>query len=552
MNKKVLIFLILIVILASFLRLWRIGEAPISPDWDEVALGYNAYSILHTGRDEYGKFLPFVFQSFNDYKPALYAYLTIPFIAILDLTVVAVRLPSAIFGILSVLALFFLVKEIFKKDNIALLSSLLLAISPWHIQFSRVGFESNVGLAFNIFAILFFLKGLRKPKYLILSVILFALNIYVYQSEKAISPLFLFLLMSVFSKQFFSSTKKILLTAFLVGFVIALPMFVFIVTNKESLLRAQGVSIFSDRTTLQENVQRQQYSQNINDKIGSLLNNRRIEFAKVAVSGYISHFDLNWLFTKGDSQIDRHHVPNMGLMYIFELPFLLIGIYSFLFNSLGLSYDNKTKYFLLGWILLAPIPAAFTTGVPHSVRTINFLPVLQILTAFGLLTFITIFLQSIKSGIIRKTILLFLAIIILLNLTYYLDQYFVQQNYYYAKDWQYGYKELIDYLKPQHKQYNKIIVSNKVPMDQSYMFFLFYLKYDPKKYLSEGGTNSGKLEEKGNRFANFEFRKFDYSQENEKNILLIGSPSDFLQVYKTIYEVYYPDKTLAIKVVEKK
>ena len=75
--------LLFIFLLAGLLRLWGIGAVPVSLDWDEAALGYNAYSIYHTGRDEYGKFLPVILKSFDDYKPALYAYTIIPFIAFL-------------------------------------------------------------------------------------------------------------------------------------------------------------------------------------------------------------------------------------------------------------------------------------------------------------------------------------------------------------------------------------------------------------------------------------------------------------------------------------
>ncbi len=136
-------------------------------DWDEAALGYNAYSIIQTGKVEYGKSLPSVLQSFSDYKPALYAYLVIPTIAIFDLNTFAVRLPSAIFGILTVLATYFFVKELFlSRRDIALASAFLLAISPWHIQFSRIAFEANVGMALNVFGVLFFLKGLKKPIFL--------------------------------------------------------------------------------------------------------------------------------------------------------------------------------------------------------------------------------------------------------------------------------------------------------------------------------------------------------------------------------------------------
>src|SRR3990167_8598168 len=97
MNKKIFIFLTIIIGIASVLRLWQLGKVPSSPDWDEVALGYNAYSILQTGRDEYGKFLPIVLRSFDDYKPALYVYLAIPAIKLFGLNVFAVRLPSAFF-----------------------------------------------------------------------------------------------------------------------------------------------------------------------------------------------------------------------------------------------------------------------------------------------------------------------------------------------------------------------------------------------------------------------------------------------------------------------
>lgn len=161
------ISLFLIIFIAGLLRLWQIGNVPPSPDWDEAALGYNAYSILNTGRDEYGKFLPLVLRSFDDYKPGLYAYFIIPFLYIFGLTLSVVRLPSVIFGLISIFVLYFLVKEILNNNGfinekiVGLLSSFMLAISPWHIQFSRIAFESNVGMAFNLLGVFTFLKGLK-------------------------------------------------------------------------------------------------------------------------------------------------------------------------------------------------------------------------------------------------------------------------------------------------------------------------------------------------------------------------------------------------------
>src|SRR6266567_6149312 len=139
-RKFTTIILGVILLLALVLRLWQLGAVPPSPDWDEVALGYDAYSLIHTGRDEYGKFLPVVLRSFDDYKPALYAYLTIPTVSLFGLTVIAVRLPSVIFGVLAVLATFYLMRELFKRDSLALVVAFLLAISPWSLQFSCIGF----------------------------------------------------------------------------------------------------------------------------------------------------------------------------------------------------------------------------------------------------------------------------------------------------------------------------------------------------------------------------------------------------------------------------
>ncbi|MGH7245753.1 MAG: glycosyltransferase family 39 protein, partial [Candidatus Levyibacteriota bacterium] len=210
MNKKIWLLLFGIVLLATVLRLWQLGSVPLSPDWDEAALGYNAYSILHTGRDEFGKFLPVVLRSFDDYKPALYAYLAIPTVFVFGLTVFAVRLPSALFGILTVFATFFLIQELFKNNKIALLTTFFLAISPWHIQFSRVAFEANVGVAFNVFAILIFLKSFKRPWLLPLFGVLMALNLYVYQSEKVFTPLLFLLLVGVFYKKLLLFPKKII------------------------------------------------------------------------------------------------------------------------------------------------------------------------------------------------------------------------------------------------------------------------------------------------------------------------------------------------------
>lgn len=541
-NKWILIIVVGIVILGSILRLWQLGNIPPSPDWDEVALGYDAYSIIHTGKDEFGKFLPVVLRSFDDYKPALYAYLIIPVILVFGLSEFAVRLPSAIFGIISIIAVFYLIRELFKdykyKDHLSLLASFFIAISPWSIQFSRVGFESNVGDALNILMVLFFVKGLKKPWVLILSAVFAGLGIYVYQSEKVFTPLFVLALILIFRKSLFSLNKKYIIGAVTVGVIVVLPMFLFILNNKAALLRVTGTSVFSSQTEiLKPAIIKLERDRVNNDQLGLVLDNRRIVYAKTVISGYISHFNLNWLFLNGD--ISRHHAPNMGLLYLFELPFILIGIYILIFGN----FDKKTKLLIFGWFLIAPIPASITTGVPHAVRTLNFIPTFQVFSALGV---VTCFLFINKYGRIKYLFYLIIASLFLFNFSYFLNQYFVQLNYYDSADWQYGYKEVVNEVTKLQTKYSKVVISDTQPLDKSYMFFLFYLKYSPSDYQKVGQSSGGFAAHQS--FGKYVFRPIDWQKDsNERNILYIGPPGE-ISGEVSIKTIYNLDGTVAFRI----
>lgn len=557
MNKtKEIILLLCIVFLACILRFWSFGQVPPSPDWDEVALGYNAYSIMETGKDEYGQDFPFVLRSFDDYKPGLYAYLVIPFIKLFGLTVVAVRIPSALFGIFTVIAAYFIVKELvlydkevtWKKRALPFTAMFLLAISPWHIQFSRIAFESNVGLSLNVFSILFFLKGLKKPYLLLFCVLCMGFSLYAYQAEKVFVPILAFIFVVLFIKQLLAFPKKYLFLSIIVGIVVALPILLYTLTSKAALTRAQGVSIFTDQTPfVKDYTNRIIIDKENNDIFGLLLDNRRIAFAKALITGYLSHYSLNWLFISGD--IERHHAPQMGLLYLWELPFLLVGIYQLIFGN----FDKRMKFFVFLWFFAAPIPASFTTGIPHAVRTLNFLPTFQILTAIGILTVI-VHVWQLKYRIliikIRYAVVTVYLLFFSFNFLYFLNQYFVQQKYFYSQAWQYGYEEAILDIKKIEDKYDKIIVSNKPHLDQSYIFFLFYLKYPPQLYQKEAKNVSGGFRE-DHRFGRYEFRTIDWDNERKNGrTLYVGRPADFGGGLKLMKVVTFLDGEEAIWIVQ--
>lgn len=555
--KKPLFLLILVALLATFIRIYNIGKVPQSLNWDEVALGYNAFSILKTGHDEYGKFLPVVLQSYDDYKPALYAYFAIPFVTILGLTEAAVRLPSATAGVAAVVIVYFLVLQLLGERKIklfdhevdstwvALMTSFFLAISPWHIQFSRISFESNVGLTINLIAFLLFMKSLKKPFFLPLSFVFAALNIHMYQSERVFSPLLMIVLSLIYYKQLLRF-KKWIFISIVAAFIVALPLGLYILSNNNALMRAKGVSIFSSQELVARSSKKLLQDNETGNTIGKILDNRRLEFGKASVAGYISHFDLNWLFVTGD--IARHHAPFMGLLYLFEMPFLFIGIFALIF----LKIKKRHKLAFFAYFLLVPIPASITSGVPHAVRTLNFEGTWELFISLGFIALILfIFNQKNKAkNYLFKLLAIIYLLFTILNILYFFNQYFVQLNYYDAKDWLYGYKEAIAHVDLIHGNYDKVIVENTSPMDQSYMFFLFYLKVDPSYYQSIGGTATGGFAETHEGFYNYIFEPLATSDEQGK-ILLVGKPSDIAENAESRKTIFFPDGTPAIAIGEK-
>ncbi|KKQ43486.1 MAG: hypothetical protein US60_C0001G0001, partial [Microgenomates group bacterium GW2011_GWC1_37_8] len=131
MPKKILsglnIALLLIILLSFIVRVVGIGKYPVGFTQDEASFGYDAYSLLKTGKDQWGVSFPLVLRSFGDFKLPLYTYLTVPSVAIFGLNEFATRLPNAIFGALAVLATYLMVLEFTKDKKLALVSALFLA-----------------------------------------------------------------------------------------------------------------------------------------------------------------------------------------------------------------------------------------------------------------------------------------------------------------------------------------------------------------------------------------------------------------------------------------
>ena len=246
-NKKLI--LIAIIILAFILRFCRLNSYP-ALNADEASIGYDAYSLIQTGHDQHGNSWPVDFQSFNDYKPGLYVYIVLPFVKVLGLTEWAVRIPNALIGVASVYLIYLLVKELFgkEKETLPLIAALFLAISPWHIHFSRGGWEANTATFFLMVGVLFFAKYFSKEGnrrfYLIYSILAFVAAIYTYQATRVISPLLGLGLVAIYRNEIFKNLKPFFVAS-IIGGILLVPLLLDFARGNV-ISRAAGVGFFAD------------------------------------------------------------------------------------------------------------------------------------------------------------------------------------------------------------------------------------------------------------------------------------------------------------------
>jgi 4-amino-4-deoxy-L-arabinose transferase-like glycosyltransferase len=472
MKIKTKLALVAIIVLAFFLRAYKIDQVPPSLNWDEVSIGYNSYSILKTGKDEWGKLMPLHFRAFGEYKLPMQIYLSVPGIWMFGLNEVGVRITPIIYGTITVLLTFFLSKEIFKNRNAALVSAFLLAISPWHIQLTRASLESSLAMGLVVAGLLFFLKGLSKDKYLYLSAVFFGLSIYTYNAERVFSPLFLLYLFFIFRTKIFSKKrlKKTIIAGLVFSFFVLrlAPTFF----NNEAQSRYKLVSLLDDSGfVLRINEARGELD--LPKPIPRLVHNKLTHFGWQFGSNFVAHFSADFLFVNGASH-HQHHVQGIGQLYYIEAPLLLAGLY-FLFKKT----KGQTKKMFVGWIFLAAIPVSITfDSIPHGLRNLLVLPSYQLLSGFGFICLVD-FLNRKKSWLKYGFIGLCSAVLVI-QFFHYLRLYFVDYPVKYSQDWQYGYKQVMEYVSQNQDQYDRVIITRH--FGEPHIFTLFWLKYSPEKY----------------------------------------------------------------------
>lgn len=481
LNSKII--LIAIILLGTVLRFFELGQNPPSLTWDEAAWGYNAYSLGIDGRDEFGRFLPLDYlESFGDFKPPVYAYLDILPIKLFGLNEFAVRFPSAFLGALTVLITYFLTKRIFwtskSREQYGLLSALFLAISPWHIMLSRGAFEANVATFFLVAGVFFFLKGVQdKNRYIIFSIISFVISVYTFNTARIVAPLLVLLLGFAFRRQLLENRKQAFI-AILVGILLLLPTLKFLLTPAASL-RFKEVNIFSDIDVVER--VNQEIENDKNAKWPTFLHNRRFAYAVEYLKHYFDNLSPSFLFFKGDGN-PKFSTQDVGQMYLWELPFFVAGLL-FLFRQ-RIGY----WWIIPLWLLIGIIPAATARETPHALRIETTLPTFQILTAIGIAVFISnikykianIPFDSAQGKHIKYLIFTLTFLFLIFNFLYYIHGYYAHYPREYSGEWQYGYKESIEYVKTVQDEYDEILITSA--MGRPYIYYAFFTKTEPESF----------------------------------------------------------------------
>jgi 4-amino-4-deoxy-L-arabinose transferase-like glycosyltransferase len=479
---KVKTILLAVLIFAAFLRLWKISEVPVSLFGDELDVGYHAYSVLKTGRDYYGNFMPLHFHSLAEWRTPLYLYSAVPTVFLFGISPLGVRLPAAIFGVAGVWGLYLLVKELTKEEKISLLSAFLLAISPWHIQYSRAGFEVTQLLTFLLFGIYFFIKSLRESKYLWVAIMFLTFTPWIYSTAKLFTPLLLLFLFVVWRRDIFKMPQKEMIKGVIAGVIVGVPI-AYSTIFGGGAQRAKYTSVFTDPTIepeigharMVDNLMRDDlalgYKPEFSDR---LFHNKFTFWGGAIIRNYLQSVSTGFLFVEGDPNL-RHSIKGMGQFYKIEIVTLILGLI-FFFTS---KFKKDVKILIVFWLVAGALPSALTRdGGNHATRLILILPPLIFLISYGVVD-----IYSRLKGMVRIIILAFYLLALTISFIFYQHNYWVHYPWDSERWWHSGFEEGIQTIKEVEKDYDRVIISNAG--EPAWIFFAAWFEYPPEKWQKE-------------------------------------------------------------------
>lgn len=469
--KYIIIFLV--VLAATIIRFYQLDQIPPGLIIDEASEGYNAFSILNTGKDRYGQNFPILFRSFGSFQAPLYTYLSIVPIYFFGNSIFSIHFVSAVSGVvLVIITLILLVNAVKRREiGLAALAAFLVAVSPWAVFFSRIGTEASLGVTLFVLSFLILYLSLSRFWLFPPAVLVLGLSTHAYYSERLISILFLAGFILLFKKSLLLK-KKLLILGIVIFLLTQIPHFM-IAGSGALTRRLNQVEYFS-----------KQFFQSNSGSLRFVPFGRPLFIAREFFSQYWAYFSPKNLFFDPDPQAARS-MPDLSVFYSWMIIPFIFGLRSFVISRL-----SKLDRMIILLVILSPIPASLTRDPFSSIRSLVFLWSITVIIARGVNYLANFFL------LFKLKVLVFITIAFL-SLTQLYLSYFVLLKYERSENYGYSYLELLKKIAPQMG--TKFIVDSSRELGTG-IRFAFLKEYNPlflQQVLSK--------QIKGQYYSNFEF-----------------------------------------------
>jgi 4-amino-4-deoxy-L-arabinose transferase-like glycosyltransferase len=490
LKNKFLLAAVAIMLLATGIRLYKLGDVPVSLYWDEVAILLDAKVLAATAKDMHGRvWYQVMYPSYGDFKLPVYIWFSAIAVKILGVSSFAVRITSAIAGILTVLLAGGIANEITRQDKsaryrqiVTLTTMLVVAINPWPVMFSRTGFEGHLGQFLLGLSVWLLLKTKHKPWLSILAALIGGLATYTYFSVRFVWPVVFFLVTILHTYQL-PIPKSIKLKRSVGWSIIAAIIFgITLIPMTKSPLYADSNRFRLSTSSVLNDTDYPIYSNQLklmagNEFIDRAFYHRHLLMVQALLKNVSSNLSLSFLFVSGDPNL-RHGTGEHGLFLFPFLPFLLIG-----FSELA-KRKPRILLLLIGWWLIGILPASVPNDTPHALRSLNALLPISLILGFGLSWVftkegLTKFVSHRPSTLQPSKLLKILQAIIISTIFIssfsFLHHYFTYYPQDSAFDWQDGYTQLATELAKQSPGVSEIWVT---PFeDRLYLWLLAYGPY---------------------------------------------------------------------------
>ena len=566
MVKMLSVAVIAISLLAAVgLRVSRLDKMPPALAQDEACDGYDAYSILTTGRDHHGNFMPIVMQGFNDYRMPLFQYSLVPLVGLFGLKTAVVRLGAALWGIVDLVAITIAAGLILGWPGAAA-AALVGALMPWHLEVSRYGIETSAASATISMAMASFFIWLRRRRglWLLLSGVFFGLSLYTYAISKAMLPPLIGLLAILYWRELKESRVKAL-TALAIVFVLALPQVAMLIRYApEMQAEYHHLSLFNP------------------DTICPGCNSEQTKLAissipYLLVANFASYFTPSFLFLNGDrgDHWTMLHPPGFGELLPEQAALIALALIALLSPR-----RRRVAILIFGWLIFAALPATlikplgvgyipepgkmptphvmFSYNLPREPITPSLLlthpdsrhEVLAmtpwiLLSALGLVALLDL---TSRAPVLRAAAVCLLLVGIVFHSARFVRYYFEDFPAVAAPYFQYGIKEFLQTIDQRYSSDLPIFITSRI--NQPYIYVLFFQRFPPATYQKSPVQQRPGLFGKVFGFDRYMFADPNFPYLSSPHGILVYRGNDVTPQPPDV-SIRYPDGTLAYQIVVK-